>query len=167
MITTTMIQSISAHPQIQPVVGISTIAGIEFLFPFFALQKSFAGDSLILSLPSCPAWLVILCFIYSVILSVFRAIFFENGNVFHSFLQVCFCGLLAFIRYHTYMVPDSMRISAEWMTSIAASYFVYSMHSYYVCGRKYSSSNMDGKVTIITGSNTGKCHFLLTVPYTP
>ena len=93
---------------------------------------------------------------YVAMLTFFRTTVFENENFVQSILEVLFSGsMAALIWYSDLLVPVVVQMSVRAMIAIVASYFAYKMHQCYVSGRRYQRVNLDGKVYIITGSNTG------------
>ena len=92
---------------------------------------------------------------YAVILSIFRLLFFECDSVFDCLLQISFCVLLILAQSCCGNLSESGQLFANMIIVMAASAFIWWLHNHYVSGRKYKSTNVDGKVYIITGSNAG------------
>ena len=96
-----------------------------------------------------------LCFVYVTVLSIFSYSVFENDNIISSFREICFSASLVALG----MVSTSLSTSAATLIQLGvfflSYYFAYKINRCYVAGVRYTSVNLDGKVYIITGSNTG------------
>ena len=93
---------------------------------------------------------------YVAMLTFFRTSVLENDSYLQSFLEVLFSGSMgALVWYSDLLVPVVVKMSVRVMVAVVALYFAYKMHQCYVSGSRYQRVNLDGKVYIITGSNTG------------
>ena len=96
-----------------------------------------------------------LCLIYTLILNIFRVTVFENDDILTSLSEaVLCCGLVTF-SYYSDTFPSSIQIASQFLLATASFYYAYRMKLHYVSGVKYSLEELDGKVFIVTGSNTG------------
>ena len=96
-----------------------------------------------------------LCLIYTLILNIFRVTVFENDDILTSLSEaVLCCGLVTF-SYYSDAFPSSTQIATQFLLATASIYYAYRMKLHYVSGVKYSLEELDGKVFIVTGSNTG------------
>lgn len=108
------------------------------------------GGLLFLSLFSAA-----LCLAYVTLLSIFRYSVFENDNILSSFLEIAFSSTLVALGKLSTSLPVSAATLVQVWVFILSFYFAYQMNRCYVVGVKYKSVKLDGKVYIITGSNTG------------
>jgi retinol dehydrogenase-12 len=94
---------------------------------------------------------------YVVVLHIFRVSVYENENIFGSILESCICVILLVLGWNTDKLSGLGHAQSFVGIFIAAisGYYAYRMHQYYVAGTKYKPTNLDDKVYIITGSNTG------------
>lgn len=106
-------------------------------------------------LSASTALIVLISLGYVVLLNVFRTSIHENDNYLFAVLQVIFSVILVILEWIADGLPGSLRINSEILIALTALYFAFKMHRYYVAGVKYKITNLDGKVYIITGSNTG------------
>jgi sulfur transfer complex TusBCD TusB component (DsrH family) len=102
-----------------------------------------------------------LCFVYVVILDLFRITVFENESVIESIGEALLCsGLVAAAFYSSRLsnpteVYDQTEVYVQSALTVFSCVYAYRMKKFYVSGMKYTTENLDGKVYIITGSNTG------------
>ena len=97
----------------------------------------------------------LVCTIYVFVLNIFRFSVFENDNILHSIIEVITCSGLVALGWYSSELPDSIETIGQILIINVSSFYAFRMHKYYVSGRKYTAEKLDGKVYIITGSNTG------------
>ena len=101
------------------------------------------------------AFLSIAGLTYTVILFIFRLLFFECECITTCLIQIGFCILLMTARLCIRNLSESGQLITLVIIMMVASSFIWWLHKRYVSGCKYKSTNIDGKVYIITGSNAG------------
>lgn len=97
----------------------------------------------------------LLCGAYVVTLNIFRLSVFENDDLKLSAAEICVCAAFVGFCWYSFLLPDSIEIFSQLLVTSISYYNAYRMHKYYVSGKKYRQKKLDGKVYIITGSNTG------------
>ena len=96
-----------------------------------------------------------ICLTYTAVLDLFRLSVFENDSIFLSFLEIMSCGGLFLLAHYSERLLESLRSIAQLSIVIASAGIIHRMKDFYVSGAKFPVVNLDGKVFIITGSNTG------------
>lgn len=95
------------------------------------------------------------CLMYTTVLDLFRLSVFENDSIFLSFVEIMSCGVLFLVAKYSEGIPQPLGMIAEIAIVIASFGITHRMKSFYVSGTVFPVVNLDGKVFIITGSNTG------------
>ena len=96
-----------------------------------------------------------LCFVYVVILDLFRITVFENESVITSLGEALLCSGLVAAAFYSNLLSNVTEVVVQTVLIVFSCVFAYRMKKFYVSGMKYTTENLDGKVYIITGSNTG------------
>lgn len=171
--TTGIPPSIILYPDASSIHGSSPASVLSssllHVLQLFTTQYNFAS-----TLHLYSAMLGFVGLAYAVILSIFRLLFFECDSISDCLLQMSFCVLLILAQSCSGNLSESEQLIANMVIAVAASAFIWWLHKHYVSGRKYKSSNVDGRVYIITGSNAGTlarciyqvyfyCHFFESV----
>lgn len=96
-----------------------------------------------------------LCFVYVVILDLFRLTVFENESIITSIGEALLCSGLVAAAFYSNLLSDLTEVVVQTAVTVFSCVFAYRMKKFYVSGMKYTTENLAGKVYIITGSNTG------------
>jgi hypothetical protein len=150
-----LLQSAASDSYSKALTAVPIIFSIETLFPLFTLQQYIVEHNIAQNISTHSTWICMACFTYILVLSVFRLLFFENDSVLDCFLHTVFGFLLIIARSYSHRLPAIAVIAVQLVISAVASCFVWCLHRHYVSGHKYVSTNLENKVFIITGANTG------------
>lgn len=96
-----------------------------------------------------------LCLIYTLILNIFRVTVFENDDILTSLAETALCCGLVTLSCYSSTFPSSIDVATQLLLVAVSFYYASRMKLHYVSGVKYSIEKLDGKVFIVTGSNTG------------
>jgi hypothetical protein len=150
-----LLQSAASDSHSKVLTAVPLIFSIETLFPLFTLQQYIVEHNIAENISTHSTWICLACFSYIIVLSVFRILFFENDSIFDSFLHTVYGFLLIIARSYSSRLPPIAVITVQLVISAVASCFVWCLHRHYVSGHKYVLTNLERKVFIITGANTG------------
>lgn len=150
-----LLQTAASDSHSKTLTAVPLIFSIETLFPLFTLQQYIVEHNVAQTISAYSTWICLACFAYIIVLSVFRLIFFENDSMSNSVLHTIFGFLLMIAQSYSNRLPPIAVITVQLVISAVAFCFVWCLHRHYVSGCKYESTNLEKKVFIITGSNTG------------
>jgi hypothetical protein len=150
-----LLQTAASDSHSKTLTAVPLIFSIETLFPLFTLQQYIVEHNVAQTISTYSTWICLACFAYIIVLSVFRLLFFENDSMLHSILHTVFGFLLIIARSYSNRLPPIAVVTVQLVISAVATCFVWCLHKHYVSGYKYVSTNLEKRVFVITGSNTG------------